>query len=98
LPRNILDSHERRERTLGILVEAQTRGAGAYCDDVDRVTGGVVEIACDAGALFSRREESLTLRLLFEVGDLFVSQPHSLARKPGHRPQQGRVNELESRK
>jgi hypothetical protein len=43
----------------------QASGAGLDTDDVDRVTGGVVQVAGYPGALFGGSEVSLALRVTF---------------------------------
>jgi hypothetical protein len=72
---------------------SQPGRAGADGDHADRVTGRVVEITGDPGALLGHGEQALALGLplgaqgtLPELGELLASQAGSLASEPGRDP------------
>ena len=78
----------------------QARGAGLNCDHVDRVTGGVVQVAGDPGALLGGGEAPVALGIalvaqsaLLELGELRAPQPRAFAGKPRDAPQQDRLQQ-----
>ena len=86
---DVLDRRQRRAGALGLAIVAKPRRSGAYRDHVERVAGGVVQVAGDAGALLGDRELPLARGLLFgedgalaEFGHLLAAQPGAFAREP----------------
>ncbi len=64
LARDLFDRHQRRAGALWIPLLEQPGRPGLDEDHVDRMPGGVVEIACDARALLGRGKAALALGLL----------------------------------
>src|SRR5207247_1485729 len=62
---DVFDRRQRRAGALGLAIVAKPRCSGAYCDHVERVAGGVVQVAGDAGAFLGDRELPLARGLLF---------------------------------
>jgi ABC-type multidrug transport system ATPase subunit len=98
---DLLDRLERRSRALGIFLAQKPGGAGLHEDDVDRVAGGVVEVAGDPGALLGSGQAAFAFRLalspqgaLLERGHALAPQPRAVAREPRRRPDDGSEKEL----
>ena len=64
LARDLFDRHQRRAGALWIPLLQQPGGPGLDEDHVDRMPGGVVQIACDTRAFLRRGETTLALGLL----------------------------------
>jgi hypothetical protein len=72
LPRDLLDRLQRRAGAGGVALLEQPGGARLDADDVDRVAGGVVQVAGDPRALLGAGAG-------LELGDLLVAQAGALA-------------------
>src|SRR5262249_62326299 len=82
-------------------VLAHAGGACPHSDHIDRVSGGVVEVAGDPGALVGDGEAALALsltlgtdRTLLQLGDMRAPEASPLAREPRHGPGQTGVEGL----
>jgi hypothetical protein len=99
LARHLLHDGDRLPGALRVAAVEQPRGARLDEDHVDRVPGGVVELAGDAGPLLGGGEPPFpfrladgVLRLLLQVGGLVGAHPGPVAGEPDpqerHRPHQ----------
>ena len=89
---------------LEVLLLEQPRRPGLDEDHVDRVAGGVVQVAGDAGALLGRGEAALALGLplgakgsLLELGDPRAPQADAVADHPCPAPDEGAEEERDGR-
>ena len=101
LARDLLDRLERRTRLVGAARRVEPAQAGVDEDHVDRVTGGIVEVAGDARAFLRGRQPALALGIplraqgaLLELGHPLAPQPRAVARQPGAAPEQHAEHEL----
>src|SRR6266545_7326691 len=79
---HLLDRLERLAGALQILLLEESRRAGLDEDHVDRVAGGVVEVAGDAGALLGRRQAALALGLALRAQRPLLELREALAPQP----------------
>ena len=93
LPRDLLDRLERRPRALRVALAEQPGRACLDEDDVDRVTGRVVQVARDPRPLLGRRQPALALGIPLrplgagdELGDPLAPQADAVAEHPGAAP------------
>ena len=104
LPGHLLDRLERVACGLGVRSRSSRAGAGLDQDHVDRVAGGVVQVAGDPGALLGGRQAALALglalgaqRALLELGHPLAPQPRAVAGQPGAAPDQHAEEDLRRR-
>ena len=85
----------------GILFLQQARGPGLDEDDVDRVTGRVVEVTSDSATFLGGRKPALalgfalrTVRALLELSHLLAPQPRAVAGDPHRGPEHDAEQDL----
>ena len=97
LARKVLDRRDGLRRALAVALAQHARGPRLHQDRVEGVSGGVVELAGDPGALFGDDELVLAPSVVELVGDTGAEEPAPVTDQPRARPDEPREQVVRDR-